>query len=59
MLPIDERLNNTQVVRVYRQMIENAPIEVVKDLRKNLQTLAKNHPRTKMLEEFFVKRLGE
>lgn len=59
MQPINERLNNTSVVRVYRQMIENAPIDVVKDLRKNLQTLAKDHPRTKMLEEYFVKRLGE
>ena len=59
MLPINERLNNTTVVRVYRQMIENAPIEVVKDLRKNLKALAKDHPRTQMLEEYFVKRLGE
>ena len=59
MLSIKERLNNNQVVRVYRQMIENADIEVVKDLRKNLQELAPNHPRTKDLEQFFIKRLGE
>lgn len=59
MLPIKERLNNNQVVRVYRQMIENAPTEVVVQLRKNLQEQAPDHPRTLDLEEFFKKRLGE
>lgn len=59
MLPIKERLNNNQVVRVYRQMIENAPIDIVKDLRKNLQEQANDHPRTKDLEIFFKQRLGE
>lgn len=59
MLPIKERLNNNQVVRIYRQMIENAPIEVVEDLRKNLQEQAPDHPRTVDLEQFFIQRLGE
>ena len=59
MLSIKERLNNNQVVRVYRQMIENAPIQVVEDLRKNLREQAPDHPKTKDLEEFFIKRLGE
>lgn len=59
MLPIQQRLNNTQVVRVYRQMIENSPIEVVQDLRRNLQEQAPDHPRTKDLEVFFKQRLGE
>ena len=59
MLPIKERLNNNQVVRIYRQMIENAPTEIVLDLRKNLQEHAPDHPRTKDLEEFFKRRLGE
>ena len=59
MLPIKERLNNNQVVRVYRQMIENAPIEVVENLRNNLREQAPDHPRTKDLEQFFIKRLGE
>ena len=59
MLPIKERLNNNQVVRVYRQMIETAPTDIVIDLRKNLQEQAPDHPRTKDLEQFFIKRLGE
>lgn len=59
MLPIKERLNNNQVVRIYRQMIENCDIEIVKDLRKNLQEQAPDHPRTKDLETFFKQRLGE
>jgi hypothetical protein len=58
MLPIKERLNNPQVVRVYRQMIENDPIDIVKSLRENILKEAPNHPKTKVLEEFFVKRLG-
>lgn len=58
MLPIKERLNNPQVFRIYRQMIENSPIDVVENLRKNLQEQAKDHPKTSMLEEYFVKRLG-
>ena len=40
-------------------MIENADVDVVKDLRKNLHEQAPDHPRTKDLEEFFIKRLGE
>lgn len=59
MLPIKERLNNNQIVRIYRNMIENAPLDVVENLRKNLQEQAKDHPRTLDLEEFFKKRLGE
>ena len=42
MLPIKERFNNPRIVRVYRQRIEKAP----------------DHAKTKLLEEFFVKRLG-
>jgi hypothetical protein len=58
MLPIKERLNNPQVVRVYRQIIENAPIDVVENLRNTLQEKAPDHAKTKVLEEFFVQRLG-
>ena len=59
MLPIAQRLNNTGVVRVYRHMIEHSPIEVVQELRKNLQEQAPDHQRTKDLEVFFKQRLGE
>jgi hypothetical protein len=58
MLPIKERLNNPQVFRVYRQMIENAPTDIVASLRENINSQAPDHPKTKILEEFFVKRLG-
>lgn len=59
MLPIKERLNNPQIVRVYRQMIENAPIDIVEQLRINLYAEAEGHAKLELLEEFFVKRLGE
>ena len=59
MLPIKERLNNPGVVRVYRQMIENSPIEIVESLRENIKSQAPDHPRAKLLEEFFVARLGK
>jgi len=59
MLSIKERLNNTQIVRVYRHMIEYAPIETVLDLRKKLYEKASDHPRLQDLEIFFKKRLGE
>jgi hypothetical protein len=55
---LKERLNNPQVFRVYRNMIENSPIDVVTELRKNIQEQAPDHPKTVILEEFFVKRLG-
>ena len=58
MLSIKERLNNPQVFRVYRQMIENSPIEIVESLRENINSQAPDHPKTKILEEFFIKRLG-
>jgi hypothetical protein len=58
MLSIKERLNNPQVFRVYRQMIENSPIDVVQSLRENINSQAPDHPKTVILEEFFVKRLG-
>ena len=58
MLPIKERLNNPQVFRVYRNMIENSPIDVVESLRENIKSQAPDHPKTVILEEFFVKRLG-
>ena len=59
MLPIKERLNNPQIVRIYRQMIENDPIDIVKSLRENIKTHAPDHAKTQVLEEFFIKRLGE
>ena len=59
MLPIKERLNNPGVVRVYRQMIENSPIEIVESLRENIKSQAPDHPKTQILEEFFVARLGK
>jgi hypothetical protein len=59
MLPIKERLNNPGVVRVYRQMIENSPIEIVESLRENIKSQAHDHPKAKLLEEFFVVRLGK
>ena len=59
MLPIKERLNNPGVVRVYRNIIENSPIDVVQSLRENIKSQAPDHPKTLILEEFFVKRLGK
>jgi len=59
MLPIRERLNNPQIFRVYRQMIENSPIDIVESLRENIKAQAPDHPKTLLLEEYFVKRLGE
>ena len=59
MLPIKERLNNPQIFRVYRQMIENSPIDIVENLRENIQSQAADHPKAIILEEFFKKRLGE
>ena len=58
MLPISERLNNPQIVRVYRQMIENAPTDIVISLRENIKINAPEHAKTKVLEEFFIQRLG-
>jgi hypothetical protein len=58
MLTIRERLNNPQTFRVYRQMIENSPIDVVESLRENIQRQAADHPKAIILEELFVKRLG-
>lgn len=59
MLPINERLNNPQTFRVYRQMIENAPVDVVESLRENIQRQAADHPKAIILEEYFIKRLGK
>ena len=59
MLPIKQRLNNPGVVRVYRQMIENSPIEIVESLRENIKSQAPDHPKALLLEEFFVARLGK
>ena len=59
MQPIRERLNNPQIFRVYRHMIENSPIDVVESLRENIQKLAGDHPKASILEEYFVKRLGK
>jgi hypothetical protein len=59
MLTIRERLNNPGVVRVYLQMIRNDSIDIVKDLRKTLKDNAEGHAKQVMLEEEFVKRLGE
>lgn len=58
MLPIKDRLNNPQVFRVYRQMIENTPIEIVENLRNTLIEKAPDHAKTKVLEEYFIQRLG-
>jgi hypothetical protein len=59
MLTIRERLNNPGVVRVYLQMIRNDSIDIVKDLRKTLKDHAEGHAKQILLEEEFVKRLGE
>ena len=59
MLTIRERLNNPGVVRVYLQMIRNDPVDIVKDLRKTLKDQAEGHSKQILLEEEFVKRLGE
>jgi hypothetical protein len=59
MLTIRERLNNPGVVRVYLHMIRNDSIEVVKQLRKNLKDQADGHAKQIMLEEEFIKRLGQ
>ena len=59
MLTIRERLNNPGVVRVYLQMIRNDSIDIVKELRKTLKDQAEGHSKQILLEEEFVKRLGE
>jgi len=59
MLPISERLNNPQIVKVYRQMIENAPTDIVIALRENINKEAPDHAKTKVLEEYFIQRLGK
>ena len=56
---LKERLNNPQVVRIYRNMIENASIDVVRQLYKNLHDSAEGHPKLIVLEEFFKARLGD
>jgi hypothetical protein len=40
-------------------MIENSPVDVVIELRKNIQEQAPDHAKAKLLEEFFVARLGK
>ena len=59
MLTIRERLNNPGVVRVYLQMIRNDPVDIVRELRKNLKDQAEGHSKQILLEEEIVKRLGE
>lgn len=59
MQTIRERLNNPGVVRVYLHMIKNDSIETVKQLRETLKTQAEGHAKQIMLEEEFVKRLGQ
>lgn len=59
MQTIRERLNNPGVVRVYLHMIKNDSIETVKALRETLKTQAEGHAKQIMLEEEFVKRLGQ
>jgi hypothetical protein len=59
MLTIRERLNNPGVVRTYLHMIRNDHVDTVKELRKNLKEKAEGHSKQVMLEEEFVKRLGE
>ncbi len=59
MLTIRERLNNPGVVRVYLQMIRNDPVDTVKSLRETLKTHAEGHSKQILLEQEFVKRLGE
>ena len=59
MLTIRERLNNPGIVRVYLQMIRNDHEDIVRDLRKTLKDNADGHAKQIMLEEEFVKRLGE
>jgi hypothetical protein len=56
---IKERLNNPGVIRVFRHMIENSPLDVVLELRKNIKEQAGDHPKVSVLEEFFVARLGK
>jgi len=57
-ITLKDRLNNPGVIRVYRHMIENSTEDVVKELRKNIQEQASDHPKTLLLEEYFVARLG-
>lgn len=59
MLTIRERLNNPGIVRVYLQMIRNDHEDIVRDLRKTLKANAEGHAKQILLEEEFVKRLGE
>jgi hypothetical protein len=59
MLTIRERLNNPGIVRVYLQMIRNDHEDIVRELRKTLKDNAEGHNKQILLEEEFVKRLGE
>lgn len=56
---IYQRLNNPNVVKVYVNMIKTSPESVVRELRKNIELQASEHPKYEMLENLFIERLGE
>lgn len=58
-LTIRQRLNDYRVVKTYISMIKNSDIEIVKELRNNLNTQANGHPKQLELEVLFKERLGE
>ena len=56
---IRERLIDHRVIQIYVQMISNADIQIVKDLRENLKIQAAGHSKQIELEKLFIERLGE
>jgi hypothetical protein len=40
-------------------MIKTSPESVVRELRKNIELQASEHPKYEMLENLFIERLGE
>ena len=58
-MELTSRLNNTQVLRTYQNMIRTAPIETVLELKQNLESEIEYrlHRHTHTLDEEFYKRL--
>jgi len=58
-MELTSRLNNTQVLRTYQNMIRTAPIQTVLELKQNLESEIEYrlHRHKQTLDEEFYKRL--
>lgn len=58
-MELTSRLNNTQVLRTYQNMIRTAPTETVLELKANLESEVdyRLHRHKQILDEEFNKRL--